>query len=220
MSAVRSFFARKMGASLIDLTIELSGGILGSYFGAMVAALLAVMDRDVNPEVMQNTMKSGFGLGFIFWTLGVSFLNRVLIQGISRASIGKKFFHLELISIAGPLTWSTMVGRWALSMGSLVLLGGGYFYALFSKEQRALHDVLTQTDIIPELDSVQVRIEPKVADARSEEALRLMIISNAQAERPSATVIRLPLKKREVNPTADPAAAAPVESPEEKKKAS
>jgi hypothetical protein len=42
-----------------------------------------------------------------------------------------------------------------------------------------------------------VELEFREADPKSEEALQLMIISNAQAERPTATVIRLPRREKE-----------------------
>ena len=197
MSIGRFYILRKMGASAVDLALELSGGMLGSYFGAMVAALITVMNQNVSPQMMQSSIKSGFGIGFVFWALGVSFLNRALIQGISRASIGKKLFKLELVSDTNSLTWTRVMSRWVFSMGSLTAFGGGYLYALFHPERRTLHDVLAGTDIVPEFESNSVELELKEADPESEEALQLMIISNAQAERPSATVIRLPRKEKE-----------------------
>jgi uncharacterized RDD family membrane protein YckC len=147
--------------------------------------------------MMQSSIKSGFGIGFVFWALGVSFLNRVLIQGISRASIGKKFFKLELISDTNSLTWTRVMSRWVFSIASFTALGGGYLYALFHPERKTLHDVLAGTDVVPEFESASVELEPKEADPKSEEAMQLMIISNAQAERPTATVIRLPVKEKE-----------------------
>ncbi len=106
---------RRLGAAAIDFTIEVSGGLLGSYFGAMVAALVVAI-RNETPDEMQLSIWNGFGFGFVFWTLAISFLNRVLIQGLSRSSVGKKIFKLELISTGVPLTWTTMMNRWILSI--------------------------------------------------------------------------------------------------------
>ncbi|MBU6153250.1 MAG: RDD family protein [Bdellovibrionales bacterium] len=194
MSTRRTEMLRKLGASLVDFVMEFTGGLLGSYFGAMVAALVTVMNQNVNPQMMQSSIKSGFGIGFVFWALGVSFLNRVPIQGISRASVGKKLFKLELISSGTALTWSKVTGRWLLSMGSFSIFGGGYLYAFFHPEQRTLHDVLADTDVVPSFESASLEIEPMEEALDPETALQMMIISNAQAERPSATVIQLPLK--------------------------
>ena len=197
MNSGRHYILRKIGATFVDYTLELSGGLLGSYFGAMVAALVTVMNQDVNPKMMQSSIKSGFGIGFVFWALGISFVNRVLIQGISRASVGKKVFRLELISDSNSLTWSRVISRWVFSIGSLVALGGGYFYAFFQSERRTLHDVLAGTEIVPEFESNSMELEVKESSPKEDEALQLMIISNVQAERPTATVIRLPRKEKD-----------------------
>ncbi len=179
----------------MDFSIELFGGLLGSYFGAMVAALVTVMNHDASPQMMKGAIKGGFGLGFVFWALGISFLNRVMIQGISRASIGKKIFKLELIAEGKSLTWSRVARRWVFSIGSFAAFGVGYFYAIFHPEHKTLHDVLSETDIVPEFESSSLAIEPKDPDPVAEESMRLMIIANAQAERPTATIIRLPAKE-------------------------
>ena len=159
MSVVKGYLLRKIGSSLVDGAIELTGGLLGSYFGAMVAALVTVMTPNVAPETMQLSMKSGFGIGFAFWALSISFLNRVLIQGISRASIGKKIFKLELISNGDQFTWTRMVYRWVLSIGSLAVFGAGYWYALFNEEERSFHDILAGTDVLPESKEVISEVE-------------------------------------------------------------
>lgn len=182
---------------MVDWMIELSGGLLGSYFGVMVAALFTAMNREVTPQHMQSSIKSGLGLGFVFWALGISFLNRVLIQGISRASIGKKLFKLELISEGGPLTWSKVTARWVLSVGSFAALGAGYLYSLFNSERRTLHDVLMDTDVVRSFESNAVTIEVKSQEARTEDLREWMVISNAHAERPTATVIKLPVPEKE-----------------------
>ena len=197
MGAGKGEVFRKIGASLVDFIMEFTGGVLGSYFGAMVAALVTVMNQNPSPQVMQSSIKSGFGIGFVFWALGVSFLNRVLIQGVSRASIGKKIFRLELISTGDDLTWSKVTTRWVYSIGSLAFFGAGYIYALFHQEFRTFHDVITDTDVIPVFESSSLEISPKETSREAEAALQRIVISNAQAERPAATVIQLPLKTKD-----------------------
>jgi uncharacterized RDD family membrane protein YckC len=159
MSVVKGLLLRKIGSSVVDGALELTGGLLGSYFGAMVAALVTVMTPNVAPETMQHSMKSGFGIGFAFWALSISFLNRVLIQGISRASIGKKVFKLELTTSGEPLTWTRMTYRWVLSIGSLAVFGAGYGYALFNDEERSFHDIVAGTDVVPESQEIATQEE-------------------------------------------------------------
>ncbi|NDF16212.1 RDD family protein [bacterium] len=166
MSGFKGQLLRRFGAGLLDGALELTGGILGSYFGAMVAALVTVTTPGLQPEVMQSSMKSGLGIGFAFWSLSISFLNRVMIQGISRSSIGKKAFKLELIASGEPLTWPKMIFRWILSIGSFASFGAGYWFVWFNAERRTLHDLVAGTDVVTEFEEGATVIElprPKVA---------------------------------------------------------
>ena len=196
---------RRMGSGVVDLAIELGGGLLGSYFGMMVAALLIAVKNEP-AEQLQASMWNGLGFGFIFWALSVSFMNRVLIQGVSRASIGKKLFKIEIMSTAQPLTWTTMMKRWVLSTVSLALGGLGYIYLLFDREHRTFHDLISHTDVIPLFQSGIMSMEHKeevsVHHAPAfgygvTELSKILVLSSTHSERPMATVIRLPLRKND-----------------------
>ena len=111
-------FARRVLASLIDFSIEVAGGFLGGYFGAMIAALVIAI-RGYSSADSQNAIWTGMICGFIFWGLAASWLNRVLIQGISRSSFGKKMLNLEIITKGAPVGWKSMNRNWiSFSMGS------------------------------------------------------------------------------------------------------
>ena len=191
MSLGRDLWFRRIGSVVVDISLELTGGLLGSYFGAMVAALVTAMKNGA-PEQMEHSMKSGFGIGLAFWAISVSFVNRVLIQGLSRASIGKKLFHLELISSAEPLTWSTMIKRWIVSVGSLASGGAGYAYAFFNEENLTFHDLIANTDVVPIFEGSSIAVEYREDTRTFAELQQLMVLSNTQAERPMATVIAFP----------------------------
>jgi uncharacterized RDD family membrane protein YckC len=178
MVEAKGHLLRRIGSSIVDGALEFTGGLLGSYLGAMVAALVTVMHEDSAAETMQSSMRSGFGVGFAFWALSISFLNRVLIQGISRASIGKKLFRLELVSARDPLTWGRVVGRWLLSVGSLVVFGAGYWFALLNRERRTLHDLVAGTDVVPAAKEMSaepghiatvIELRPKAKDSSEDE---------------------------------------------------
>lgn len=115
MAAERHFitnmYLRRFIAWAIDLGIELGGGILGGYFGAMMAALVIVL-HEVSPAATQAAIWTGMSFGFLFWGLAVSWVNRVLVQGMSRATFGKKFMNLEIISTGAPINWETMMKHW------------------------------------------------------------------------------------------------------------
>ena len=203
---------RRFAASLVDLSLELGGGLMGSYFGAMVAALVMTLKND-SAQAMQTSIWNGFGFGFAFWTLSISFLNRVLIQGLSRASIGKKIFKLEMIAVHHPLDWPMVAKRWVLSMISLALGGLGYTYMFFDKEGRSIPDLLTDTDVVPLFQGRNMSVEhderhfvaTQVMSPSFTEQLasRLLVLSHTHAERPTATVIQLPLRERIAEKTAE-----------------
>ena len=190
--------AKRIGSAVVDGSIEIAGGLLGSYFGVMIAALLVAV-RDEPAEALQHSMWHGMGFGFVFWALSVGFINRVLIQGVSRASIGKKVFKLELISSGNPLTWSTMMNRWILSYVSFAAGGLGFAYLFFNREGQAFHDVIARTDVVPVYVGSTMEVEyretivPQIPLSLHGMS-RLMIFSNPQAERPMATIIRLPAR--------------------------
>ncbi len=199
---------RRLGSAAIDLTIEVTGGLLGSYFGAMVAALVMAM-RNESSDQMQISIWNGFGFGFVFWTLAISFLNRVLIQGLSRSSIGKKVFKLELISTRKPLTWNTMMKRWILSIVSMAVGGIGYAVMFFNREGHAFHDIIAMTDVVPMFESshtfsMEHRDESEfhpsttlMPSLANELSSRIFVMANTHAERPMATIIKLPAIQRE-----------------------
>lgn len=109
---------RRFIAAFVDFFIEMGGGCLGGYFGAMLAALVLVL-HEVTPEMTQKAIWTGMVSGFVFWSLSVSWINRVLIQGMSRASIGKKIMDIEIISVGEPISWKLMMQHWL----SVSLLG-------------------------------------------------------------------------------------------------
>ncbi len=173
---------------------------MGSYFGAMVAALVVALKND-SPSAMQASIWNGVGFGFVFWMFSISFLNRVLIQGVSRASIGKKLFKIEIVSAVGPLTWSMVTKRWLLGYVSLLAGGAGFLYSFFNREGHTFHDVLTGTDVIPLFESATIEmehLEQLVGEPRVPNMARItsmsFILSNVQAERPESTVIYLPVR--------------------------
>ena len=104
-------YIKRVIAGAIDVSIELGSGLLGGYFGAMMAALVIVLNQ-VSPASTQTAIWSGMGFGFFFWAITASWMNRVLVQGMSRATIGKKMMDLEIISTGAPISWQTMMKHW------------------------------------------------------------------------------------------------------------
>lgn len=107
----QSLWFRRILAAGIDFGVELLCGVMGSYFGAMVAALTMIL-HEVSPQATQRFIWTGMVSGFVFWYLSASWINRVLIQGISRASFGKRLMEIEIISLGAPISWSVMMRHW------------------------------------------------------------------------------------------------------------
>jgi len=115
-----NIYIKRIIAGVIDFCIEFGCGLLGGYFGAMMAALVIVLNP-VSPTATQTAIWSGMGFGFFFWAIAVSWMNRVLVQGMSRATIGKKMMDLQIISTGAPISWEIMMKHWisASMMGEL-----------------------------------------------------------------------------------------------------
>lgn len=191
--------SKRVAAGLVDLSIEFMGGALGSYFGAFLAALASTLGEHTAEE-MQESIWNGLGFGFAFWMLSVSFVNRVLIQGISRASIGKKIFGIEVVSIASSYTWGLVLRRWLLSEVSFVFMGAGYWFMAANKEVRTLHDMILGTDVVEVLDHKAISVEYR--DTRPLEqsaslASKIIILNQDHAERPMASFIQLNTRTHE-----------------------
>jgi hypothetical protein len=227
---------RHLGSAILDGLIEISGGILGCYFGALVAALMTTLSSPQsaqNPEILQKSIWLGLGYGFAFWMLAVSFVNRVLIQGLSRSTLGMKVFELELISAEKPYTWNLVLYRWILSEISMVLGGVGYLMMFFNRAQRALPDLILETDVVPMIHnnaylSVQYQDEVMKESVQKNYQMdnsntflpvsRMIVLNSTTAERPMATIIKLPVREVPIGPASE-SLAATIQIDDQKKKA-
>ena len=145
---INNLYLRRFVAGVVDFGIEMGGALLGGYFGAMMGALLIVI-RHVSPEATQKAIWTGMVFGFVFWGAAASWMNRVLVQGMSRASVGKKLMDLEIVSTGNPITWEVMMKRW-ISIGFV-----GDISVVSSLDQSNLAPVI----------SIQSKPAPQVAPA-------------------------------------------------------
>lgn len=102
---------RRTAAAAVDFSIEGVAALLGAYFGAVLAALMVVIHAP-SPQVTQGALGAGMLFGASFCFLIASWVNRVLIQGMTRASIGKKLMKLEIVSVGDPISWPVMMKHW------------------------------------------------------------------------------------------------------------
>ncbi len=167
---------RRVFAASFDLGLELGGGFLGSYFGALIAAL-AITLRSENPVGIQSSIWSGMQFGFVFCFFAISIVNRIVIQGLSGASLGKKLFKLEIQARAGSLSWSMMFKRFLLS------------HVLGFK-----HEKMSGTQVVFEGQTF-TPAEPTVVPEETATIIPFpvlpVVLSSDYSERPTAMVIQL-----------------------------
>jgi len=144
-------FPRRMAAALVDLLLV----ALASTGVALVAALLLGVQlptgKELGPDFVmaglldRNPMVAG-ALGLL---LGMSALYQIYLGGILGQTVGKRLLGLRVISsqgrTPGPLVACLRFTTMALS---LALAGLGFFWCLFDRERRALHDHLSGTYVI------------------------------------------------------------------------
>lgn len=64
-------------------------------------------------------------------------------------TLGMQAWRLRLVAAdGGPVTWATALARFLAAGLSLLLLGGGFVWALIDPEGRTLHDRLSATKVV------------------------------------------------------------------------
>jgi len=121
---------RTVLAFVVDLALSLAG-LAGGFlaFGGRIAARLGPLDvhyaaaRSVHFGVLSRYP----GLGMLCALLAVSFANRVLVQWIARATVGKALFALCVVrpSDGRRPTLRQYVTSWLLSFANVADLAGG-----------------------------------------------------------------------------------------------
>lgn len=134
ISLPESLWVRRWIAAGVDVLVEMICGVMGGYFGAMLAALTMVL-HEVSPQMVQRSIWTGMISGFFFWALSASWINRVIIQGFSRSSIGKKIMELEIVSFGAPISWKVMMRYW------LTVSLSGEIRVVFTRDQTGLATV-------------------------------------------------------------------------------
>lgn len=103
---------------------------------------LDINDIESNMELMKLFAIEYFSCGFIFMFYFISF--EYLIGG----SIGKKIFHLSVISKKGKLEMKQLFLRSALKSVLVNFLFIDCFLMIFDKEKRRLSDFLSNTIVV------------------------------------------------------------------------
>lgn len=145
---VRASMVARIIAHFIDWTCLLFGTALGGIFGALVAA--GMLDKGLPKMQLESQIGMGLALGLTYWFSVLWFLNFGVLQGIRGSSIGKATMHLCVTNQEQkPLGIVKSTVRSALYLLSYITLGTGFLPAFLDQRQRAWHDQLLKTRVLP-----------------------------------------------------------------------
>ncbi len=121
-------FGARFVASFIDgCILSIAGFALGLAIG------FAGIDATVSPLL-------ALALQIGYFTLMV---------GGGGQTLGKKAMKIKVLTAdGGPVGYGRAFVRWAGYIPSALLLGGGYLMALFTQDNRALHDFIAGTRVV------------------------------------------------------------------------
>jgi len=134
-------FLKRLGAMLYDFMLVLSFVIVVGFFSMVIVMSLFSID---NVEAGGITAKLFFpylvllSFGFYgwFWTHGGQ-------------TLGMRAWKLKLINHQGhTVSWTQAFFRYCYAVISWLPLGAGYFWMLFDKKKRTLHDRASRSYIV------------------------------------------------------------------------
>jgi len=144
-------FPRRCLAALVDLAILVA---VSASVTLIVALLLNVaMPRleEIGPDLLVAGIldRNPMAVGAVGLFCGITGLYQLYFAGISGQTLGMRLAGVRLISVKGtpPGPGRGMIRLLALAV-SLLPAGLGWFWALFDREHRALHDHLAGTYVI------------------------------------------------------------------------
>jgi uncharacterized RDD family membrane protein YckC len=138
---------RRFLAQFIDGLLLQAVQLAGALLGGTVASVMT--DPDAAKKVVEGAAASGAMLGMLFWLYVALFMNSVVVQGLTGATIGKWVMGIRVVNRDGsPIGILKAFGRlFAYVLSYLPLLIG--FVALFwDKERRCWHDRACGTAVI------------------------------------------------------------------------
>ena len=113
---------------------------------------LAAFLIDILPITLLTAAVFSFFLGFDFDRVrNISYIIWIVYSTVfeaspSQATFGKRLMGIKVIGDSGrPLGWATAIGRNIAKILSILPLGLGFIWLLFSKEQQTWHDMLART---------------------------------------------------------------------------
>jgi uncharacterized RDD family membrane protein YckC len=146
-----SGFARRFAAAIIDGLLLLAFTLLVTLVTALALGARAPRWREIGPDLLVAGVldRNPLALGAIGLFIGLTLLYQLYCGGMAGQTVGMKCFAIRIISAQGrppgPVRGLVRVLGFVVS----VLPGGlGWWWAIFDREHRALHDHLAGTYVI------------------------------------------------------------------------
>jgi uncharacterized RDD family membrane protein YckC len=144
-------FPRRFAAALVDLLLVLLVSVAVTIGAALALGVHLPSAKEFGPDFVmaglldRNPMAAG-AVGLLF---GLSALYQIYLGGVLGQTIGKRLFHLRVISSRGEAPGPLIACMRFLTMVlSLAMAGLGFLWCIFDRDRRALHDHLSGTYVI------------------------------------------------------------------------
>ena len=144
-------FPRRLGAAFVDLALVVLVSIAVTVCAALILGVHMPSAKEFGPDFVmaglldRNPMAAG-AIGLFF---GLSALYQIYLCGVLGQTIGKRLFHLRVISSRGEAPGPLIACvRFLTMVLSLAIAGLGFLWCLFDRDRRALHDHLSGTYVI------------------------------------------------------------------------
>lgn len=119
-------FFRRIAAIFYDLILILAILLIGTLFSLIFTKGYAIPSNNLLYKIYLLTLICSFYIGF--WVHGGQ-------------TLGMKAWGLKLLTLQNkPLSYQHAILRFFLSLFSFLLLGFGFFWALFDPKRQALYD--------------------------------------------------------------------------------
>lgn len=149
-----SGFGRRFVAAAIDGVLLLAASLGVTLVAALVLGARTPRWRELGPDLLVAGLldRNPMALGAIGLLLGLTLLYQLYCAGMVGQTLGMKWLGIRVISAEGRPPGAPRGVVRVLAFAVSVLPGGlGWWWAIFDREHRALHDHLAGTYVIRDL---------------------------------------------------------------------
>jgi uncharacterized RDD family membrane protein YckC len=137
---------KRVVAWIVDTVIVISSLFFTKLIpdGAMAITSLFFADQPVEEYLFNYWVIELTIVLLVFW------LYYALMECLAtQATVGKMLFKIKVVNEEGEkISFLNASGRFLLHTLSLILLGTGHLFAIFTKRKQAVHEILSKSEVI------------------------------------------------------------------------